>query len=150
MKTVTILIMVATCVVFYGFVVGSYFADAEITDDRMPQVLLQIQHRDSEGKLVSYIEGTKIVFIEPDKLDEFLYKLPNKKIIEKDGKWFELFQWMGPDEKFNTVHSYSGYELRVLPVNGKSQTVMMILYDAFQTMPGDIATIRWTVMIPLD
>jgi len=150
MKTVHILILVTTCISFYGLVGVSYFVDAEITDDKMPQVLLQIQHRDSEGKLISYIEGTKIVFIKPDKLDEFLDKLPNKKIIEKDGKQFERFQWIGPDEKFNTVHSYSGYELRVLPVNGKYPTVMMILHNAYQTTPGDTATIRWTILRHLD
>lgn len=127
----------------------SYFAAADLADERTPKVLLQLQHRDSDGNLISYVEGTKIVFIKPDKLDEFLDKLPNKKIVQKDGKSFELIQWIGPDEKFNRVHSYSGYQLRVLPVNGKYQTVLMILHDAYQTKPGDTASVRWTVMRPL-
>ncbi|QLH09283.1 hypothetical protein [Candidatus Nitrosotenuis sp. DW1] len=150
MKTANVLVIVIACAVFYGLVGTSYFASANLTDDNMPQVLLQLQHRDSDGNLVSYVEGKKIVFLNPDKLDEFLDTLPNKKIIQRDGKRFELFQWMGPSEKSDKTHSYSGYNLRVLPVDGQYQTVMMVLYDAYQTAPGDTTTVRWTVMRPLD
>lgn len=147
MNAVGILVTIAVCAVFYGLVGLSYFAQTtDAVDDKMPKVLLQLQHRDSDGKLISYVEATKIVFIKPDKLNEFLDKLPNKKIIQKNGKPFELISWIGPDEKFNRIHSYSGYELRVLPVNGRYQTVLMMLHDAYQTMPGDTASVRWTVM----
>lgn len=150
MKTANVIVIVVVCAVFYGLVGSSYFAATDLTDDKMPQVLLQMQHRDSDGNLVSYVEGKKIVFIRPDKLDEFLDKLPNKQIIQKDGKRFELFQWMGPSDKFSKVYSYSGYNLRVLPVNGEYQTVLMVLHNAYQTTPGDTATIRWTVMRSID
>lgn len=150
MRTVNVIVIVAACTVFYGLISSSYFATADLTNNQMPQVLLQMQHRDSDGNLVSYVEGKKIVFIKPDKFNEFLDTLPNKKIIQRDGKRFELFQWMGPDEKFNKAHSYSGYNLKVLPVDGEYQTVLMVLYNAYQTIPGDTATIRWTVMRPLD
>lgn len=115
-----------------------------------PQVLLQLQLRNSDGQIVSYVEGTKIVFIKPDKLNEFLDKLPNKKTIIKNDKKFELIQWIGPTEKYNKFHSWSGYELRVLPINGKYQTVLTILHNAYQTGPGDTATVRWTVLRPIN
>jgi len=110
------------------------------------RVLLQLQHRDSDGNLISYVEGTKIVFIKSDKLDQFLDSLPNKKMIEKDGKNYEMFQWIGPSEKFSKYHAWSGYELRVLPVNNQYQTVLMVLHNAYETQPGDTASIRWTVL----
>lgn len=126
------------------------FSESDSSKSSMPKVLLQLQIRDSTGQLVSYVEGSKIVFLKPELLNEFLDKLGNKKIIEKDGKKYELFQWFGPDEKFNRFHSYAGYELKVLPVNGKYRTVLMILHNAYQTQPGDTAKVYWSALRPID
>ncbi len=150
-KYTKILIILLICVVFFGLIGISYFEfDSKQKNEQMPLVLLQLQHRNSDGQLVSYVEGTKIISIKPKLLNEFLDKLPNKKTIIKDGEKFELFQWIGPDEKYGKVHSWSAMELRVLPVNGNYRTVLMVLYNAFQTEPGDTATIHWTVLRPVD
>ena len=131
--------------------IGAYYiqVDDSSKTQNSHQVLLQLQHRNSDGQLVSYVEGSKIAFINPDKLNEFLDKLPNKKIIEKNGKDYDMFQWIGPSEKYARHHSWSGYELRVLPVNGNYQTVLMVLHNAYETQPGDTASIRWTVLRPI-
>lgn len=151
-------ILVAMPIVFvaaFGLVLfseGKDFLSIQSTPQKTintPQILLQLQLRNSDGHIVSYIEGTKIVFIKPDKLNQFLDTLPDKKTIIKNGKKFELFQWIGPSEKYTKFHSWSGYELRVLPINGKYQTVLMILHNAYQTQPGDTATVRWTVLRPI-
>jgi len=145
-----VLFIVLVVVIFFAILGTTYIQIDDLVKTKNDhQVLLQLQHRNSNGDLISYVEGEKIVFIKPDKLNEFLNKLPNKKIIEKDGKNYEMFQWIGPSEKYVKYHSWSGYELRVLPVNGQYQTVLMILHNAYETQPGDTASVHWTILRPI-
>jgi hypothetical protein len=152
-------IPVIVAIVFVAMLFGVLFLPAEknylsIQSESQapdsPQILLQLQHRNSDGQIITYVEATKILFINPDVLNEFLDTLPNKKTIIKDNKKFELIQWAGPTETYDKFHSWPAYSLFVLPINGKYQSALMILHNAYQTEPGDTATVRWTVLRPIN
>jgi len=58
-------------------------------DPSLPLVSLQLQLRNSEGQLVTYIQPTELYITNLYLVHEFLDK-KNKTIIEKDGEKFEL------------------------------------------------------------
>lgn len=153
--SISVIVAIVSVVVLFGFLffpAGKNYLSiqSESQTSGAPQVLLQLQHRNSDGQIITYVEGTKILFINPDVLNEFLDKLPNKKTIMKNDKKFELIQWAGPTETYHKFHSWPGYSLFVLPINGEYQSALMVLHNAYQTEPGDTATVRWTVLRPIN
>lgn len=116
-------------------------------DQRLPEVLLQLQLRNSDGQLFAYIEGTKIVKPRPLLLNKYLDDKPNKKIITKEGKAFELIQWQGRTDRFNKVHSMALFQLKV-PIDDEYRNALLINHEAYQIQPGDTATVYWTIIRP--
>lgn len=111
-------------------------------------VLLQLELRNSDGKLISYIEGKKILQIRPVYLNEYLDGLPDKKIVTIQGKQFELIQFEKRIEHVIKYHAFAIYSLQV-PVNGEMTQVLLINNDAYQVAPGDTITPRFTILRPV-
>jgi len=133
--------------IIFGLV-GFYLGDvAEAEKKDLPEVILQLQLRNSEGQLVSYIEGTQMRLINPFLLDKYL-DTKQSQIIEKDNQSFELIQWQGPTEKIDNFHSMSIFELWVPRANDFG-LVLNIKHDAYQVEPGDTITVYWTVIRPI-
>ena len=116
-------------------------------DDDLPEVLLQLQLRNSEGQLVTYIEANKIVAINESLLNEFLDEQPYKKFIVKDDKAFEVVQWQGTTETFDRNYVYSLFILWV-PVDGEYESAIEVLHNSYQSEPGDTLTVYWTIIRP--
>jgi hypothetical protein len=112
------------------------------------KALLQLQLFDKNGQLVSYVEGSKIVLVDPELLDRYLDALPNKKIIEKDGKKYDLFQWVGPHDRFDKDHSMSTYTHYVW-VGNAYVAGLMVLHNSYPVQPGDTTNVYWTVLRPV-
>ncbi len=112
------------------------------------KALLQLQLFDKNGQLVSYVEGSKIIMVDPEILDRFLDALPNKKMIEKDGKKYELFQWVGPHDRFDKDHSMSRYTHYVW-VGNAYLPGLMVLHNSYPVQPGDTTNVYWTVLRPV-
>jgi len=114
-----------------------------------PKVLLQLILRNSDGQLVSYIEGTNILQIDPVLLNKHLDSLSSNKTITIDGKNYELFQWEARSETFSKTHSMGLYILKVLSIDDKYKSAMLINHEAYQVEPGDTISVYWTIFRPV-
>ena len=145
MKSLLILVV---CVLGISMIASSYGQYMWVNENtEIPEVLLQLQIRNSEGELVSYIEANKIVAINPSLLDEFLENQTYKKIIVKDEKAFEVIQWQGKTETFDKRYVYSLFILWVT-VGNEYESAIEVLHNSYQSEPGDTATVYWTVIRP--
>jgi len=141
------LIIIVILVILFGLIGISYLQNTIAQQNEKLQVLLQLQIRNSEGHLVSYVEGTQIAMIRQIFLNEYLDEKPNKKIIVKEGKIYELIQWHARTEKFDKVHAKAIFSLWIQR-DGELVTVLGIIHNAYQVEPGDTITVYWTIMRP--
>jgi len=147
MKFLVILLLVA---LFFSTMQVSYsqLVPPQQVED-LPKALVQIILRNSEGQLVAYIEGTKILRINPSLLNQYLDTLPNKETIIIEGKNYELFQWEQGTENIDKTHSMALYVLKVLPTNGQYRSALSINHNAYQVEAGDTIEIFYTIMMPV-
>ena len=112
---------------------------AQREDPSLPQVSLQLQLRNSEGQLVTYLEPTVMYIIDIAMVHEFL-DTKDKKIIEKNGEKFELIQY---DSKafFSTTKQIASYGMVY-----KETYVLIFRHDGYITSPGDILDISWKII----
>lgn len=115
---------------------------------QLPQVMLHLILRDSEGNLIAYIQADQIVAIDPITLDGYLDAIPNKKAITNDGRSHQIVQWQGRTETVNQSHAMTVFTLYA-PVNGSYLTALEILHNSYQVNPGDTITVYWTVIRPI-
>ena len=113
----------------------------------VPEVMLQLVLRDSDGNLVTYVEGVQIIMINPLKFNEFIDNQSHKEFLIKDGKPYEIIQWQGKTENFNKRHAYSQF---ILWANdqGEFKKVLLVRHDSYQSQPGDILSVYWTIIRP--
>lgn len=109
-------------------------------DPSLPQVSLQLQLRNSEGQLVTYLEPTVMHIPNIAMVHEFLDTIKDKKIIEKNGEKFELIQY---DSKvfFSTTKQIATYAM----VHKKTH-VLLFRHDGYIATPGDILDISWKII----
>jgi hypothetical protein len=107
-------------------------------DPSLLEVSLQVQLRDSEGRLVAYYEPTQ-TWVNPEIVDEHLDTKENKSIILKDGKNFEVIKW-------EISKSYSGNELKT----GYGIAGFSAYSNGFIAEPGYTTTESWKVVRPLN
>ena len=127
------LIIIVILVILFGLIGISYLQNTIAQQNEKLQVLLQLQIRNSEGHLVSYVEGTKIVTIRQNLLNEYLDEKPNKKIIVKEEKIYALNQWHGRTEKFNRGHAQAMIQLWIQK-DGEWLTPLTIIHNAYQVV----------------
>ncbi len=133
------------------FLIGiSSYSYAQYTEPdshtKVPEVMLQLELRDSDGNFLTYIEAKQIIVIYPLELNEFLDK-QNKEFLIKDGKAYEVIQWQGKTEKFNKQHAWSQFDLWV-PGENEFKKVLTVRHNSYQTQPGDTVTVYWTIIRP--
>jgi len=133
-------------VVGFIFVGVSYsYADHEKKpspqeDPSLIDVSLQLQLRNSDGQLITYIEPTTMYIQNIKLVHEFLDTKENKKIIEKENERFQVIEykqtWVLPQTKAVTTVSmwYEG------------DTVLLFRMDGFVTAPGDILYASWKII----
>jgi len=137
------------CLIVIGITSYSY-AQWTVSDelDKIPEIiLLQLELRDSDGNLITYIEAEQIIGIDSLGLNEFLDNEKYKKFLIKDGKAYEVIHWKGVKEKFSKKHAFSGFELRI-PDQNTFKHVLTMRHNSYQTQIGDMLTVYWTVIRP--
>ena len=109
-------------------------------DPSLPQVSLQLQLRNSEGQLVTYLEPTVMYITNIAMVHEFLDTIEDKKIIEKNGEKFELIQY---DSKsfFSTTKQIASYGMVY-----KETHVLIFRHDGYIASPGDTLDISWKII----
>jgi len=114
---------------------------------KLPQIFLQLELRDSNGNLVTYIEAEQIIVIYPLELNEFLDNQSYKEFLIKDGKAYEIIQWQGKTEKFDKRHVYSLFNLYA-PEQNEFNLVLTANHNSYKTQPGDTLRVFWTIIRP--
>jgi len=131
---ISLVILLTLSVGFVGVTQGIIYTD----EPSLVDVSLQIQLRDSEGRLVAYYEPTG-TWVNPEIVHEYLDTKENKSIILKDGKNLEVIKW-------EQSKSYRGNELKTAYGGNGLSTFS----NGFLTEPGDITTESWKVVRPLN
>jgi len=131
---ISFIILFSLSVGFVGVTQGAIYTD----EPSIVDVTLQIQLRDSEGRLVAYYEPTG-TWVHPVIIHEILDAKENKSIILKDGKNLEVIKWEG-------TKSYSGNKLKI----AYGGSGLSSFSNGFITEPGDTSTESWKVVRPLN
>ncbi len=134
------------------FLIGiSSYSYAQYTEPdshtKVPEVMLQLELRDSDGNFLTYIEAKQIIVIYPLKLNEFLDKQNHKEFLIKDDKTYEIIQWQGKTEKYGEQNVYSQSNLWAYQQD-EFKSVLTVRHNSFQTQPGDTLTVYWTIIRP--
>ncbi len=107
-------------------------------DPSLLEVSLQVQLRDSEGRLVAYYEPTRL-WVDPKAIHEYMDKQENTSIILKDGKKYEVFE-------LEQTLTYRGNQLAYGFVLPQGDRVQVAYVDAFLSEPGDVAFQSWKIV----
>ena len=135
--------MPASHVLIFGFtLIGNSYGQREPApreDPSLSQVFLQLQLRNSEGQLVTYLEPTVMYITNIAMVHEFL-DTKDKKIIEKNGEKFELIQY---DSKafFSTTKQIASYGMVY-----KETHVLLFRHDGYIATPGDTLDVSWKII----
>jgi len=131
---ISFIILFSLSVGFVGVAQGIFWKE----DPSLVEVTIQIQLRDSEGRLVAYYEPTQ-TWVNSKLVHEYLDTKENKSIILKDGKNLEVIKW-------EASKSYRGNELKTAFGGGSLSTFS----GGFIPEPGDTTTESWKVVRPLN
>jgi len=106
----------------------------------LPEVSLQLQLRNSEGQLITYIEPTTMLIPNIFLVHEFLDTIENKTIIEKDGEKFELIQYE------STAIFSSTKQIATYGMVYKGFFPLLFRHDGYLTSPGDTLDVSWKII----
>jgi len=142
------------CLILIGMTSYSYAASwtsilSEIKNVPIT-VLLQLELRDINGFLITYIESSQIIGIAPQELNYFLdnQNQTHKEFFIKDDIKYKTQSWEQRPDKFTFKNAYS--ETRLIDVQeNEFINLLDIRYDSFQSEPGDVLRIFWTVTRPV-
>jgi len=129
------------------FVVGFALVDesyaqtqsAPNEDPSLHEVSLQLQLRNSEGQLITYIDPSTMYVKDIKMVHEFLDTKENKKIIEKDGETFEVIQY---EQIFRFSETK---QIATLGMVYKDSFILLFRIDGFLTAPGDTLDASWKI-----
>ena len=122
---------------------GNSFAQKAPSPSGEPSLLLvsvQIQLRNSEGQLITYIEPTTMFIINLSMVHEFLDAQENKTIIEKDGQMFELIQYES-SATFSSTQQIATYAMVY-----KGAHSLVFRHDGYIASPGDTLDVSWKII----
>jgi len=127
-----------------GFtIVGESYGQREAAPQEDPslyEISLQLQLRNSEGQLITYIEPTTRYIINLKMTHEYLDTKENKKIIEKDGETFEVIEY---EQIFRFSETK---QIATLGMVYKDTFVFLFRHDAYITSPGDTLDASWKIV----
>jgi len=126
-----------------GFALEDSYAQrnpAPQEDPSLPLISLQLQLRDSEGRLITYIEPSTLYIRNVSWVHEYLDTKENKTIIEKDGQLFEQIQYTSK-AKFSSTKQIATYGMV-----HRDTFVLLFRHDGFITSPGDTLDVYWKII----
>jgi len=138
------------CLILIGMTSYSY-AQFIVVDKntKLPEVMVQLELRDSNGSLITYIETEQIIGISPLELNRFLdiQNHTHKEFFIKDDKKYESQQFESVSETYDKKSAISRTTL-VDKIQGEVVTLLQIRFDSYQTQPGDTLRSFWTIIRP--
>ena len=143
-------------IIFSMLILGSVFTSAFAQSDNYPsadptldKVSLQLVLRNSDGKLITYVEPTMMSILDIDDTHNYLDSIQNKTIIAKDGENFELIQFQKTDT-FATAQQIGTYQLIYNKTEFYQTPVLLFRHDGYFTHPGDVLTAYWSIIRAID
>jgi len=139
------------CLILIGIISYSYAQLIDVHRDTkfVPEILLQLEVRDSNGILLAYLETEDITGFSPLELNRFLdnQNQTRKEFFIKDDKKYELQQWESIGQTYDKKDALS--ITRLLDVYQNELVVLLFMrFDSFQAQPGDTVRVFWTVIRP--
>ena len=133
-------ILLLVLVAVFSLVGNSYAQVYSQEDPSLYDVSLQLQLRNSEGQLITYIEPTTMYISNIKLVHEFLDTKENKKIIEKDGEIFEVIQYE------QTFRFSETKQIATLQLWYQNDYVLLFRHDGYLTAPGDTLDASWKII----
>ena len=140
------------CLIWIGMTSYSYAQFTVVNQTTiLPEVMLQLELRDSNGGLLTYIESEHIIGISPLELNRFLDNLNNtsKEFFIKDDIKYEKQQWEKSTESFHKRHAWSAFQLLDIYQN-EFVSLLVVRHDSFQSEPSDVIRVFWTIIRSVD
>ena len=109
-------------------------------DPSLYEVTLQLQLRDSEGQLITYIEPTTKYIANINMVHQFLDTKENKIVIEKEGKMFEEIRY---EQTFGFSETK---QIATVGMWYEGNFVLLFRTDGFLTSPGDTLDAYWKIV----
>ena len=132
-------IFLLVLVAVLSLVGNSYGQGYPQEDPSLYDVSLQLQLRNSDGQLITYIEPTTMYIKNIKMVHEFLDTKENKKIIEKDGEELESIQYK------QTFRFSETKQIATLQMWYKNDYVLLFRHDGYVTSPGDTLDAFWKI-----
>ena len=118
----------------------------------LPEVMVQLILRDSNGTLISYTEGVTIQGIGHFELNRYLDKVQDLTVREVffiDDNKYESQQFKHPDITYDAKNVFSTTRLNDIHQN-EFVSLLDMRHDSFQARPGDTLNIFWTIIRSVD
>ena len=115
----------------------------------LPEVMVQLILRDSNGTLISYTEGVTIQGIGHFELNRYLDKVQDLTVREVffiDDNKYESQQFQHPSVIYDTKMAHSTTRL----YDDNQYALLDVRHDSFQTQPGDTVRPLWTIIRSVD
>jgi len=139
------------CLILIGMT-SYYYTQFTVVDKnvKLPEAMLQIEVRDSNGSLIAYIETERIGEIYPVALNIFLdyQNETHKEFFIKDNKKYERQQFETARETRDGKFAYSSSTLQT-EIQNELLPLLRMSYDSYQTQPGDTVRNFWTIIRPV-
>ena len=113
---------------------------APLSDPSIPEITVQIQVRNSDGVLVTYIEPTIFYHSNMYLMHKYLDLQENKKTVIIDGKSYEQIEL-----EFNHV-DHNGGQRASYSLWQDGIGFMTVRYNGFIGEPGDLQKISWKII----
>ena len=140
----TILSSLVLCVVLVSLIGNSYAQSFEQT--RSIFIFVQTQIRNSDGKLVAYLEANKVFISDLGLLNKYLdTQSPQQKFV-RAGQNYDLFQ-LDVQKNISEPNVISKTALGSV-VNNKQVAMAYSDHDGYSLVPGDMVTSVWTIIRP--
>jgi len=104
------------------------------------EVNLQLQLRNSEGQLITYLEPSQMYIRNIGMVHDFLDTQENKKIIEKDGESYEVIEY---EREFELN---SSKQIATMGMYHKNTQILLFRHDGFLSAPGDALSASWQII----
>ena len=141
MKILIILLLFSLSLTTF-FIADSYAGGpiAPRSHQSLPEILLQIEVRNSDGFLVSYLEPSRIYLRNIGLIHDFLDEQESKKIVTIYGRAYEQIEWKHKGLITTTGDQQSGYGVGHL-----GYEVLHARLNGSISGEGDIVTAFWRI-----
>ncbi len=120
------------------------YAQSEETTNA--SIFVQIQVRNSDGQLVTYLEPNKIFILDMELLTGVLDTQPVQQTFSRSGQNFELIT-LDVEKKITIPDVISKTSFGTI-VDGKEVRLVSSVHDGYPVIPSDTVTTIWTIIRP--